>query len=179
MLVPCVRDGQFLGKGASKRVVAQRRRGGLVAVMTSADDLTHEAGIMLALSLAPHPHLLPLLAIEFDTLSSLAITTPIARFGSMYDLADHLEFEGLALSLADASVAVLQVANALMHLASIGIQHGDVSARNVLVHNYKPHAPASMHVCLGDFGEARLLEKPSVNASVLSVAGEVFALLEA
>jgi len=132
---------------------------------------------MLALSLAPHPHLLPLLDIEFDNESRVVMITPIARFGSMYDLADHLEFEGMALSLADASVAVLQVANALIHLASLGIQHGDVFARNILVHDYKPHTPTSMHVCLGDFGEARLLEEPSVNASVLSVAGEVYALL--
>ena len=95
---PSLRDGQFLGRGGSKSVV-QRRKGTLVAVMTSqTQDLTREATLMTRLRLRPHPHLLPLLAIEYDASSRVSMVAPIARYGSMLDLVTTLEFDGLQMT---------------------------------------------------------------------------------
>lgn len=180
-LVPRVREGQFLGRGASKDVVATTRNGALVAVMTSSrHDLAREAELMKRLSRSPHPHLLSLLDVEYDASCRVALVAPIAVFGSMHDLADHLEFEDMALSLADTSVATLQVADALLHLSKLGVEHGDVSARNVLVRNYSPGAATGMRVCLADFGEARVTESGRGSpVSVMSLARELHALVPA
>jgi serine/threonine protein kinase len=120
-------------------------------------DLGKEAALMKALLSFPHPHVLPLLATEGTPQTSVAIVAPVALFGSMCDLVDHLDFESMTLSLADVSVATLQVAGAILHLAKLGIDHGDVCAKNVLVMHYDPEHATRMHVCLGDFGEACVL----------------------
>ena len=133
---------------------------------------------MMSLLRSPHPHLLQLLDIEYDASSRVCMVAPIAKFGSMYDLADHLEFEGMSLSLADTSVAVLQVADALLHLSKLGIDHGDVCARNVLVQHYDPECATSMHVCLGDYGESTVVgDGRPLPVSVISLARELHALV--
>lgn len=153
---PFLRDGQFLGRGASKSVTARKRNGILVAVMTSLKgDLMQEAKLMMKLSQQPHQHLLQLIAIEYDASSKASMVAPIARFGSMYDLADHLEFEGMYLSTHHVVVVVLQVLSALLHLNSLQINHGDVCGRNVLVFEFDVSDPRATHVRLGDYGEAR------------------------
>lgn len=126
----------------------------------------------------PHPHVLPLLATESTPQASVAIVAPVALFGSISDLVDHLDFESMTLSLADISVATLQVAGAMLHLARLGINHGDVCAKNVLVMNYEPSHATRMHVCLGDFGQACLLRNSAaLRASLASLVCELYALV--
>lgn len=109
---------------------------------------------MAQLSLWPHPHLLPLLCIEFDALSRVQMVVPIARYGSMLDLADELDFDGRALSAAHTALVLLQVAHAVLHLDALGVDHGDVSARNVLVFEFDCYQPVATRVKLGDLGDA-------------------------
>ena len=178
---PEIRDGQFLGRGGCKRVTAQERDGGIIAVMTSeTHDLRREAALMTFLSAFPHPHLLPLLGTWEDApRSNVSMAAPVALFGSICDLADHLDFESMALSLADASVATLQVADAMLHLAKLGIDHGDVCGKNVLVMHYDSEHATRMHVCLGDLGEARVLgNSAALRASLVSFVSELYALVE-
>ena len=173
---PSLRNGQFLGRGASKRVVARIRSGTLVAVMTSqTDDLETEAMLMMKLTLHPHPHLLPLLGIEYDAQSRVSMVAPIAPFGSMCDLADHLEFDGLSLSSSHVAVAVLQVLSGLLHLNSMNINHKDVCARNTLVFEFDVLDPHALRVCLADYGEA--VSGQSDLYSVVNLARELHALV--
>ena len=109
---------------------------------------------MTRLSLAPHPCLLPLLAVELDASSRVSMVAPIARFGSMLDLADHLEFECLEVGAPHKQNAFDQALSAVLHLNAIGIDHGDVAARNLLVFRYDPHLPCATVVQLCDFGDA-------------------------
>ena len=83
------------------------------------------------------------------------MVAPIARFGSMYDLVDHLEFEGLLQQLTTdhAELVYNQVESAVQHLLERGLRHGDLAARNVLVFDIALDAPYRVHVKLADFGE--------------------------
>lgn len=153
---PSMRDGQFLGRGGEKLVHATRRNGILVAVMSSPSaDLTAEAQLMMKLTQNPHPHLLPLLAIESDVLSRVSMVAPIARYGSMLDLTDHLEFEGAVLTSNHVNVVMDQVSQAVYHLDALGLDHGDLHARNVLVFRFDLYCPLRVRVKLGDFGCAK------------------------
>lgn len=151
--LPSLRDGQFLGRGGEKMVHATRRNGILVAAMSSPSvDLTAEAHLMMKLTQNPHPHLLPLLEIESDVLSKVSMVAPIARYGSMLDLTDHLEFEGIVLTRNHVDVIMHQVTQAVNHLDAMGLEHGDLHARNVLVFRFDTYCPSKVHVKLGDFG---------------------------
>jgi Ser/Thr protein kinase RdoA (MazF antagonist) len=83
------------------------------------------------------------------------MVAPIASFGSMLDLADHLEFEGLEVGQEHKRQAFAQALSAVFHLNSVGIDHGDVAARNLLVFQYDPFLPRITDVRLCDFGDAR------------------------
>ena len=83
------------------------------------------------------------------------MVAPIASFGSMLDLADHLEFEELEMGWEHKQQAFAQAVSAVLHLNSIGVDHGDVAARNLLVFQYDPYLPRSTDVRLCDFGDAR------------------------
>jgi serine/threonine protein kinase len=122
---------------------------------------------MLMTKTGTHPHVLPLLHTEFDASSRVSMAVPIAPFGSMLDLADHLDFCGLELCCVHAAVVVLQVAQAVTHLREIGIEHGDVAARNVFVFEYDVADALRIHVRLGDFGEARALLCESRNSDCI------------
>lgn len=156
---PNLRNGQFLGRGAQKIATVTLRQGVLVARLTSTNgtwtDLLREITLMRKTALHPHPHLLPLLDVECDALLGVSMVVPIARFGSMLDLVDHLEFDGLSLDCAQVAVAMLQISKAVLHLAGHGLDHGDLAARNLLVHDFDAQCPVALHVCLGDFGNAR------------------------
>lgn len=102
----------------------------------------------------PHRHILPLLCTLEDPLRGLSLVVPIAPFGSIVDLADHIDFDGCTISAAHSAVALVQVACAVLHLDGQCIVHGDVAARNVLVHTYDASRPLSTHVALADFGSA-------------------------
>ena len=163
--LPNLRDGQFLGRGSEKRVEATTRNGELVALLSSPSvDLIEEAQLMMRLNQRPHPHLLPLLAVESvasnarddaPSVPSVSIVAPIARFGSMLDLTDHLEFEGATLTRAHVDVAMEQVLRAVNHLGSLGLDHGDLHVRNVLVFDFDTSDPASTQIKLSDFGHTR------------------------
>jgi len=118
-------------------------------------DLWEEATLMMKLSQRPHPHLLSILSVESDASSGVRMVVPIARYGSMLDLVDHLEFQGLAPSHAHMNVVLRQVKQAVDHLETQGFDHGDVRARNVLVFEFETDNPCATHVCLGDYGETR------------------------
>ena len=153
---PSLHDGQFLGRGGTKNVTVETRKGGLVAVMRSqVKDLTMEATLMMKLSRCPHPHLLPLLSVESDASSGVRMVAPIAKYGSVLDLVDHLEFEGLAPSHEHMDVVLRQVEQAVDHLETQGLDHGDVRARNVLVFEFDAGNPCATHVRLADYGETR------------------------
>ena len=125
-------------------------------MMTShTTNLRKEATLMMKLNQNPHPHLLPLLSVESDASSGVRMVAPIARYGSVLDLVDHLEFEGLAPSHAHMSVVLKQVEQAVDHLETQGFDHGDLRARNVLVFEFDTGNPCATHVCLGDYGETR------------------------
>lgn len=129
----------------------------MVAVMRSqTQDLTKEAELMMRIAKqSPHPHVMKLIATEYDALSRVSMVAPIASFGSMLDLADHLEFEGLEVGVAHKHRAFTQTLSAVLHLNSIGVDHGDVAARNLLVFSYNPYLPNTTHVRLCDFGDAK------------------------
>lgn len=101
-----------------------------------------------------HPHILPLLSAAYDQQHAFLLLVPLARFGSMIDLADHLEFDGATISVPHSAIALFQVAKAVLHLSEQSIVHGDLAARNVLVHEYEAGAPLSTHVTLADFESA-------------------------
>lgn len=151
--VPRFHAGQFLGRGSTKTATVQLRHGALLAALTSrTTDLTREA--MLMMKVSAHPHLLPLLGLDRDPLSNVRILVPIAPFGSILDLVDHLEFEGASLDPMHVAAVLLQVAHALVHLRTHGVDHGDVAARNVFVFQFQPGEP-TIQARLGDYGEAR------------------------
>lgn len=100
----------------------------------------------------PHRHIISLICAEHDPRHGFLLIVPIASWGSLRDLADHLDFEGATISAAHAAVALLQVACAALHLDGQCIVHGDLAARNVLVHAYDAIRPLSLHVRLADFG---------------------------
>jgi len=145
-------------------------------VMTSPrDDLIQEAKLMMKLTQHPHPHLLPPIAIEYDALSKASMVAPIAKFGSMYDLADHLDFDGAHISESHVIVAVLQVLSGLVHLSSMNVNHGDVCGRNVLVFEFDVNHAQLMHVRLSDYGEAHAGQCDLY--SVVGLAKELHALV--
>jgi hypothetical protein len=157
LCLPMFRVGQFLGKGSRKTVHAEERNGRMVAVMRSqTHDLQREAMLMMQIgTLAPHPHVMKLLTIECDALSKVSMVAPIALFGSMLDLADHLEFDSSEIGPLHKRTAFMQALSAVLHLGSLGIDHGDVAARNVLVFHYNPLAHTQLYVQLCDFGDAK------------------------
>lgn len=150
---PRLREGQFLGSGSFKVATVRRRGKKLVAVLSSsrASLLTE---MMAMMKITKHRHVLPLLYAEYDPRLGLSLVVPIAPFGCMVDLADHLDFEGEVLDLAHTTVALAQIACAAAHLNSQNVVHGDIAARNVLVHAYERMRPLAMHVSLADFGSA-------------------------
>jgi serine/threonine protein kinase len=129
----------------------------MVAVMRSqTQDLTREAELMMQIAKqSPHPHVMKLIATEYDAWSRVSMVAPIASFGSMLDLADHLEFEGFEVGAAHKQQAFAQALSAVLHLNSIAVDHGDVAARNLLVFRYDPRLPRETDVRLCDFGDAR------------------------
>ena len=155
---PRLRNGQLLGRGAQKTVHAEERNGRMVAVMrsrTRALTLSKEAKLVMRIAeQSPHPHVMKLIAIEFGVSSRVKMIAPIASFGSMLDLADHLEFECLEVGAEHKQNAFDQALSAVLHLNAIGIDHGDVAARNLLVFRYDPHLPCATVVQLCDFGDA-------------------------
>lgn len=137
-----------------------------------------EALTMAVLSRRPHPHLLQLIAVACDVSFGVSMVTPIASFGSMLDLVDSLDFEGLALRPAHVAVALMQVSQALLHLHAQGFAHGDIAPRNVLVFGFDPRACCHTRVKLGDFGEAcRVLPGRAAPETVGALARELLALV--
>jgi serine/threonine protein kinase len=161
LTLPRLRDGQFLGRGSSKSVTAHQRNGGLVAVLSSSTtDLAREAMLMKKLSETPHTNLLPLLGVELDENKRVCVVVPVALFGSMRDLADHLEFDGLHLQPSHVAEALRQVSSGTRHLHQQGIVHGDLRADNVLVFQFDPESVSNLHVRIGDYGEAHIGRAP-------------------
>ena len=119
------------------------------------DDLTKEARLMTRLTWHPHPHLLPLLDVECDALSRVSMVAPIARFGSVLDLIDHLDFEGGELTHAHSHAIFQQIVSALLHLDALGLDHGDVALRNILVFEFNSAEPECTSVKLADYGETK------------------------
>lgn len=150
------RDGQFLGRGASKTVTVRVKNNVQVALACgNATDLIQELALMMSLKPHPHPHVLSLIAHEYDALSKVRMVLPIAKYGSVLDLVDDLEFEGKCMTHAHAGSILLQVSYAVLHLNRLGVDHGDVAGRNVLVFEFDVELPLTTQVKLGDFGEAR------------------------
>lgn len=158
MLTPSHRKGQFLGQGSTKRVTVGRWKGSFVAIATSVTQdrnplpLLKEAALMKILS---NPHIQKLLAIELSSqLGQVRLVTPIAKYGSVCDLLDTLEFENTAhcFTHAHAAAAYEQVAAAVAYLNSVCLDHADLRARNVLVFRFKADG---IYVRLADFSEAR------------------------
>ena len=83
------------------------------------------------------------------------MVVPIAKYGSLLDLADHLDFDGRSLTDTHMALVLLQVAHAVLHLNAMHVNHGDVSARNVLVFEFNPDRPLQTCVMLADLGDAR------------------------
>jgi serine/threonine protein kinase len=175
---PRLREGQFLGRGAFKKVVVSTRRGTLVAIATSLTGKVQwkEIFVMILLTrLHPHRNLLPLLAVEYDALLRARMVIPIARYGSLLDLQDHLEFEGCETAFTEEHLreVLSQVESALSHLDTLGLDHADVAARNVLVFEFAPGHPvkespeaAHIHTALADFGSVvRIPESASARRS--------------
>lgn len=129
----------------------------MVAVIRSGTkDLAVEAELMMKITnQTMHPHILRLLWIEYDVSERVSMVAPIAPFGSIVDLVDHLEFEGLEVGPGHKRQAFAQALSAVLRLNSIGVDHGDVAARNLLVFHYNPHQPRLTDVRLCDFGDAR------------------------
>ena len=120
MRPPHLRTGQFLGRGSYKHVVASMRQGRFVAISTGRIQWKEVAVMIYLTKLHPHRHLLPLIGVEYDPLAKegMKMVTPIARFGSLLDLQDHLEFEccEAAFTKEHLDAVLFQVKNALFHL---------------------------------------------------------------
>jgi hypothetical protein len=180
MFMRTIRVGQFLGRGATKRVVARLRDGRLVAVASSDHDLTREALVMLALAQAPHPHVLTVIALEYSAKRELRLVLPLAPFGNILELADTLEEDGLELTMAAAATALMQITSALRHLCKIGVRHNDVSARNVLVREYQPGDDTKLVCALADFSEAEFCDaNEPLPVELVHLAREIFGLCAA
>ena len=154
---PSVRDGQYLGEGAFKLVYASTRNGARVAVATGRHRTPwKEIVVMIVLTHAhPHPHLLPLIAVERCAWTSARMVLPLARFGSLVDLQDMLEFEGCECAFTKSHLrAVLeQVGGAVAHLRALQLRHLDVASRNVLVFQFESDAYRQLvDTKLSDFG---------------------------
>lgn len=117
--------------------------------------------MILLTRLHPHRHLLPLLAVEYDALSRARMVIPIAKYGSLLDLQDHLEFEGCEVAFTEQHLqeVLSQVESALVHLDTLGLDHADVAARNVLVFEFSQRqygkdsqGLAHIRTALADFG---------------------------
>ena len=154
------KDGALLGKGSQKRVTSVTRNGRRLALMTSRRSSSSSSRALLREALMmrylDHKNLLPLEKVGFDASSRVMMEVPIARFGSVPDLVDDLEFEGELAELTAEHVeeALAQVAAGLRFMHSVGLRHNDLAARNVLVFRFERGRPAKTHVKLGDFGEA-------------------------
>ena len=129
----------------------------MVAVIrSSAKDLAVEAELMIKIAnQTMHPHILRLIWIEYDVSERVSMVAPIAPFGSMVDLADHLEFEGLKVGPDHKRQAFAQALSAVLLLNSLGVDHGDVAARNLLVFHYHTYQPRLTDVRLCDFGDSK------------------------
>ena len=146
MLLPKMRSGQFLGKGSQKEVVAEVRDGVLVAVMRGRQtDLAQEATTMAQVTSIPHAHLLPLLDVE-TCAGATVIVAPLMPFGSMLDLADHLDFEGLSLSFPDVCVALLQDCERPVALAQARHAAWRCPRTETFLSKSTPLAPLSLRV---------------------------------
>ena len=120
---------------------------------------------MLMIAIAnrsPHPHVMRLIGLEYDASSRLSMVAPIASFGSMLDLADHLDFEGFQLTYPHKQHAFVQTLRAVLHLTSIGVDHGDLALRNLLVFRYDQNNPQEIQIRLSDFGDAKCGRTPQL-----------------
>lgn len=129
-----------------------RQRGEELVAVLSSSRVSLLTEMMAMMRIPRHSHVLPLLFAEDDPRRGLSLVVPVAPFGCVVDLADHLDFEGKVIGSAHAAVALAQIAYAVIHLDSQSIVHGDVAARNVLVYSYDEACPLAMHVALADFG---------------------------
>jgi len=76
------------------------------------------------------------------------LVTELAQMGSVVDLVDTLEFSGRSLSHRDVDEIMEGVRSGVEELNALGLRHGDLHPRNVLVFSYAP-----ILAKLGDFGE--------------------------
>jgi serine/threonine protein kinase len=77
-----------------------------------------------------------------------AVVVEYARFGNVLDLTDHLEFTGKSLSPSDVEEILKHARVGVAELETLGLRHGDLHARNILIFSYNP-----ILAKLGDLGE--------------------------
>lgn len=137
---------RFLGRGSRKSVNSARVFGcKSVAVMTPLSGESEFFKELAVLTIAiGMKHVVQLLWGNERTL-----VCECAAFGSVLDYADTLEFSGKCLSVEDVNAIMRQVEQAVAELATVGLAHNDLHARNVLVFSNRKGIVAK----LGDLGE--------------------------
>ena len=116
-----------------------------VAVMSPRDRCSLKTDLSAMTKTKGAKHVLQMIAGD-----ERQLVAEFAPLGSVVDFADELEFGGQSLSPCDRTQIMKQVGAGVEELAAVGLQHGDLHPRNVLVFSQSPI------VCkLGDLGECR------------------------
>ena len=95
--------------------------------------------------------------------NSLNLTIFIQEFAAFNDLAGVLMDNQFNISQTILSEMFLQIADAMIYVASKKIVHGDLGCRNVLVFRVDPSDPKNNLVKITDFGLARRIERQPDN----------------
>jgi serine/threonine protein kinase len=90
--------------------------------------------------------------------TSNEIMVELAPHGSLMDLFDALEFDGKLDVITSRHIDVIleQVERGLDELQTLGLEHNDLNARNILVFNFDEDVPEKMKIKLCDFSETRI-----------------------
>jgi serine/threonine protein kinase len=171
------KDGELLGLGGQKIVRAKILDSGqCVAIMHARNpDATLEEERNTMKKLMGFLHLLQL--VEFIQRPAGTIITEFARFGSVIDLYDHLEFNDEEADFTNLHIEeiIKQVALGLEELAALRLRHGDLAPRNILVFEFVKKTPNETLVKLGDFGDTCLMQSNRLE-SLSSLRNELYDL---
>lgn len=164
--VPAAAPMVFLGRGSCKAVYASRGPGGTGLCYAyarsspqAAVEFRRELAILKLMKTRNlrHMHVLGLIGTRGSADGPCCMIFPRAPLGSVVDLSDALDFEGASLRFTAMHTFLLtsQVFASVLFLRRVGVDHGDVALRNLLVFGF---GRSSLHLKLCDFGSARLLD---------------------
>ena len=156
---------EFLGSGSRKSVHRAAWKGADVAVMTPKSPFTLKRDMTAMMRATGSRRLLQWIGGD-----EKALICEFAELGSVLDLEDTLDFDGGNLSQGDVPTIMKQVLEGVRELSKLGLQHGDLHARNVLVFSYP-----NIEIKLGDLGECH--EGRTRSYELQQLQSELYALV--